>query len=263
MDFLGWLSTICPLIPHLTYPLLLVLISTIPEQLLPLRHTESGPLSQLFLHLWSPIDARLLSTHSLPDQHSAFQQFFQAAIDSTFYLIGKPARSDKHDVAEWMLRQQLVTKGWIDGVLELGAKGGRRRGQDVGAEYEAEVFGKALDRLAITNESLLELALPSMQESFCSRCFDPEHDEGPARTGAPLLHRSLSIIDALKRSTDNDRTLTALRDVVNELVGRCIGNLTSAVVSSPSTASMFASVIIRAAMEMRDDLKPEMGQVSL
>jgi hypothetical protein len=64
--FLELISTICPSLPHLTYPLLLVVISTIPDTLLPLQSPPSLPLQNLFSNLWSAVDARLLSTHSLP-----------------------------------------------------------------------------------------------------------------------------------------------------------------------------------------------------
>lgn len=212
-DFLGWVSTICPLIPHLTYPLLLVIVSTLPDDLLPLEAGPSEALQSFFTHLWSPIDARLLSTHSMPTQQSAFQAFFQNAVDCTVFLIGKATRrEDGRSTAEWLVREQLAGRAWAEGVLEMGAKAGKRRGQQ-STEFEADVFGKALGRVATADASLAELAMPILSETLAKQCFQVENEQ-LTKSASVLLPRSLGVLSAVQ----GDAPTAGIDGVVNFIV---------------------------------------------
>ncbi|WVR00029.1 hypothetical protein IAU59_007171 [Kwoniella sp. CBS 9459] len=201
-NFLEFTSTICPSIPQLTYPLLLVFVSTIPADLLPLTGT-STQVQNLFSHLWAPVDSRLLSTHSLPGQTSAFQTFLQAFLDVTGFLVGKAWSVEQgHETARWIVQEQLGEKAWKEGVLLLGGKAGGRRAQPgVSREYEATAFGKTLGRLAsIDSELIAKLADNHvLQQSILNTSFVKD----PATPEASTLPRAVPILTALKQSSDS------------------------------------------------------------
>lgn len=202
--FLNFISTICPTLPHLTYPLLIVIVSTLPPTLLPLN-SSSLPLQNLFSHLWSPVDARLLSTHSLGTQPSAFQSFLQSAADVTQLLIDRTHASEK-ETAEWLVKTQLGDRVWGEGVITLGAKGGRRG--TTPAETEAKIFSQTAGKTARASSELLPPLMAEVERLTMSACF-PE-----TGTGA-FLSRALP-------------ALSELRDVAPEAVDSIIRKIAEA-----------------------------------
>ena len=137
--FLAYVATICPTIPHLTYGILIVVISTLPSNLLPVVDLSSQ-LEELFAQFWFPADSRLLSTHAPMGQNSAFVEFVLAVIDCTSYLTTKSLSAlpeeqkiGSKDVtgrlleaaipgdgsaATWLVQQQLARRVWGDGNSE-------------------------------------------------------------------------------------------------------------------------------------------------
>ncbi|WRT68426.1 uncharacterized protein IL334_005402 [Kwoniella shivajii] len=214
-NFLEFVSTICPSIPHLTYPILLVIISTLPTDLLPLSSTAQ--VENLFSHLWAPVDSRLLSTHSLPGQQSAFQVFISSILDCTVFLISKSWSSEESkDTAVWLVREQLGGKVWKEGVLEFGGKGGGRRAQR-SQELEATAFGKAIGRLpGVLLDELSEIM-----------------------TLLEVSARSIPIASAIRASTD-------VQGVV-EIADECIEEVAqSATLASSLPPDLFVSLLASA-----------------
>lgn len=194
--FLYFISTICPSVPHLTYPLLVVIVSTIPTALLPLSSPPSLQVQNLFSHLWSPVDSRLLSTHSLGGQPSAFQAFLQSATDITTYLLEKATG----ETQDWLVSNQLGSRVWGEGVVAMGGKGGRRGAPPVETEAKiaARAVGKVVDVAPNSVPALLaEIEKPALAESFGDKnAFLPR--ALPAltilRTASPSVHEPVDDI---------------------------------------------------------------------
>nr|XP_018261516.1 uncharacterized protein I303_05954 [Kwoniella dejecticola CBS 10117]OBR83674.1 hypothetical protein I303_05954 [Kwoniella dejecticola CBS 10117] len=211
-NFLEFMATICPSIPHLTYPLLLVVISTLPDDLLPLVSAPSSQLQNLFSHIWAPVDSRLLSTHSLPGQQSAFQVFLQSMLDCTLYLISKCLSSEEaNDNASWLVNIQLGDRVWQEGVLEFGGRGGGRRAQKgPSQEVEASLFGKAFGRISTMSASIADNLSNIVTDSLLKACFP----EDASRT---VLPRSSSILSALQSSSESE--------IIKRTTDRCVAGL--------------------------------------
>ncbi|ODO06737.1 hypothetical protein I350_04096 [Cryptococcus amylolentus CBS 6273] len=218
-SFLDFASTICPSIPGLTYPIILVVLSTLPISLLSLA-SPSSQLQTLFSHLWSPVDARLLSTHSLPGQQSAFQMFLQAFLESTIFLIGKSWRledGEGKDAAAWLAREQLGERAWKEGVLVLGGKGGGRRvAQGKTNEAEARLFGSTLARLVAIDEQLLEAVKSIASQALLDGCFPSTEQE--TKPIVSVLPRALSILSAVKGSTEDAKVAGFAEDIIRNIV---------------------------------------------
>lgn len=234
-QFLDFVSTICPSIPHLTYPLLLVIVSTIPRSLLPLSPEPTAQLQTFFSHLWSPVDARLLSTHSLPGQPSAFQAFLQDAIDITTWLIGKAwALENGKSTAQWLTMEQMGQRVWAEGIIETGGKSGRRGGPGRPREVEAERFGAALARLCSISSDLAQLLLPAMGQLLIEKAFD-----GDDR----VLQRSLPMLEAVRSANSEAIVLQGLDQIVSDISARATTQLVKAL-DDGADASELVNILI-------------------
>lgn len=189
--FLDFVSTISPSIPHLTYPFIVVAVSTIPISLLPLTSPPSLPLQNLFSHLWSPVDARLLSTHTLGNQPSAFQAFLQAAAETTTYLLEK-AQANEEELAQWLVKDQLGARLWGEGVIQMGGKGGRRGVAP--PETEASIAAKAVSKLVGISTALVEPFVREVDQTTLKACFHTD------RKLQSFLPRALNALTALRQA---------------------------------------------------------------
>ena len=221
--FFNFVSSICPTIPQLTYPLLLVIISTIPPSLLPLENGPSPELQSFFAHLWSPVDARLLSTAVFGAQPSSFQIFFSAAVDVTGYLLGKALKLEDGsavETARWLVDDQLAARGWVEGVLGMGGKTSRRASVQ---ESEAAAFAEALSRLTALSSDLAASLVSKITKSLLDICLcEGEHD---SRKTASILPRATPLLQALRQGILDDPTLRALDQTADKLVSGCITRL--------------------------------------
>ena len=238
--FLDFISTICPTIPHTTYPLLLVIVSTLPASLLPLTG-DLASLKTFFAHLWSPVDARLLSTHALPAQPSAFQAFLRDAVDCTTFIISKASKADDSEAAvEWLVRDQLGERVWKEGVLELGGRSrGRRAAQGAQSEQEATIFGQALSRLAsISNSSAT--ALLNLVSISTIQAITAEEDN---RKAVALLPRILPIISAVRAANDHQMVKDKLDELVGHVASLCARSLQDLQQSAAPTTSVYVETL--------------------
>jgi hypothetical protein len=216
-----------------------VIVSTIPDDLLPLDGSPSEALQSFFTHLWSPIDARLLSTHSMPSQQSAFQVFFKDAVDCTVYMIGKATRKDATPTVEWLIEEQLVGRAWSEGVLDMGARAGKR-GQ-VATEHEAMVFGKALGRVG-TQAGVI----PLLQDSLMGRAFQTDNGE-LTKPASALLSRSLNIIASMPEIE----------------TGRMVGEISREASGKLGKGPIFADVLLAALASRPEDVTSDTKGVSI
>lgn len=215
MDFT---STICPYIPHITYPIILVVLSTLPPSLL-LLVGSSLQLQTLFSHLWAPLDSRLLSTHCLPGQKSAFQVFFQAILECTIFLIGKSWKEkDGKEAAMWLVKEQLGNRAWKEGVLLMGGRaGGRHVPRGCTEESEASAFGSTLGRLASIDQLLLDQIRVVLTQTLSDACFPQENPEsGPMEVS--ILPRSLSILSAIRDAIAASQVIGLVDQLMEDLI---------------------------------------------
>ncbi|WVQ82306.1 hypothetical protein IAT38_004434 [Cryptococcus sp. DSM 104549] len=244
-SFLEFTSTICPSIPHLTYPLLLVVISTLPPSLLLLSPGPSLQVQNLFSHLWSPVDSRLLSTHSLPGQQSGFQSFQQAVLDCTIFLIGKSwSAEDGKGTAAWLVKDQLGERAWKDGVLALGGKaGGRRVVRGVGGESEAAAFGQALARLAAIDEQLLASLAEVLRSTTLEACFPAQGTDEKAQAPS-ILPRSLVVLSAVRDATDVQSVVNLAGNVIGDVAKKGVDRLEESLEVGNSSAVVITEMLV-------------------
>jgi len=238
---LEFISTICPTLPHRTYPLLLVIISTLPPTLLPLS-SLSPQTKTLFAHLWSPVDARLLSTHALPGQPSAFQAFLRDAVDCTTFLINKSGKEDGgNETKQWLVLDQLGERVWKEGVLELGGRSaGRRTVQGVRSEQEATIFGQALARLQGSTPDLAQRLLNAVIQST----VESVSQEADAKKAVAMLPRVLSVIAAVKAVNEDESIKQKLDDLVGRVASVCAESLRSSSSTPNADVSTYTETLI-------------------
>ena len=250
--FLEFVSTTCPAIPHLTYPLLLVVISTLPTSLLPLQLGPTSPVQILSSHLWSPVDAQLLSTHALPGQPSAFQAFLRDITDCIIFLIGKSLRAEAGETAEWLVGDQLGARVWKEGVLELGGKSaGRRAPPGTRQEGEASIFGQALARLFGLSSDLGTSLLEKVQNLTLDACSN----------STILPQRVLPIITAVRDVNTDLAVLQGLDELITMLAAQSL----SAVRLSPLSAIIVPHVglLVETIKSYSVVLKKQWNEVSI
>ena len=220
-DLLQFIWTTCAAVPHKTYPLLVVIISTLPQSLLPLADGPSPQLQTLFSHLWSPVDARLLSTHALPGQPSAFQALLRDSVDCTSYLIGKCSKIEGGEAtAKWLVEEQLGDRVWKQGVLEFGGRSAGRRTVQARPETEASTFGQLLAKLGKTSIELQSDLLDSVKTTTLAQT-----DPADEKTALALLPRILPVLQAVEDVNEQEEVKTAIDQIRAEVAGQCAAAL--------------------------------------
>ncbi|GMK59535.1 hypothetical protein CspeluHIS016_0801410 [Cutaneotrichosporon spelunceum] len=232
--FLEFASTICPTIPHLTYPLLVVIVSTVPTALLPLSSPPSLALQNLFSHLWSPADARLLSTHSLGGQPSALQAFLQSTADIATYLFEKTG----DETQAWLVKDQLGTRLWGEGVVDMGGKGGRRGAPPV--ETEAKIAAKAVSKVLDIAPNSLSAFMEEVERSTLDRSFDEKH---------AFLARALPALTCLREAGPS------VHQPIDEIIVKLADGCTERLFEVNDAAPALAEVLV-AILRARKDLFP-------
>jgi hypothetical protein len=226
VQFLDFVSSICPTIPDSTYPFLLMFIATIPPSILSLTSPPSLELQTLFTHLWSPADARLLSTHSLPNRLSAYTTFIQHLIDNTGLLMSRAWRSEESkDTAFWLAEEQLGKRVWVEGILEMGGRSGRRGGEQKGKEVEADFFGKEVAKMENLSPELVEKMVSVMREPTLEACFPGQ--EG--KTNDTALSRLQGIV---KIAGQSPKFNAALVDILTDVTTRAVQEFKSTATQS-------------------------------
>lgn len=117
-NLLIYLQRGCNGFPAEGYPILLVVLSTIPEQILSLSVPS---LSKLFNSLWAAIDARLLASQSIGNTAAPILDGLNAIVDSLVYLVVKTTRvagtvdEDVHEIQSWAVQE--YRRIWADGII--------------------------------------------------------------------------------------------------------------------------------------------------
>lgn len=200
-SFLSFLQKGCNGFPAEGYPTLLVVLSTVPEQILPL---ERDALERLFTSLWAPVYARLLSSHSLGGNNAPILDALTAIIDSLIYLGVKAARaSSEEHLGSWIVQE--YRRIWADGVLPELTKLGRADRSMMGEKRtpggkSALAAGQALARLYDALPETAEQAFDATCEAIIETFRPSEASDERSR----FAGRFYIVIDAL-RDTLGDR----------------------------------------------------------
>ena len=219
-QFLDFVSSICPTIPDSTYPFLLMFIATIPPSILSLTSPPSLELQTLFTHLWAPADARLLSTHSLPNRLSAYTTFIQHLIDNAGLLMSRAWRSEESkDTAFWLAEEQMGKRVWVEGVLDMGGRSGRRGGEQKGKEVEADLFGKEVAKMENLSSEIVERMVAVMRQPTIDACFPAE--SGATSTALPRLQAVVKIAGQSPKFT------SGLVDILTSVTSRAVDEFKS------------------------------------
>ncbi|RXK41130.1 hypothetical protein M231_01533 [Tremella mesenterica] len=238
--FFHYISTICPTLPHLCYPLLLVIISTLPPSFLPLEGEPSDELKSLFSHLWSPVDARLLSTTSIGSQFSAFQAFFRDVVDITSFLVSKALKTDNgaHSV-DWLVTEQFGLRIWKEGVLDMGGKAVRR---GTSGEAEATIFSQALSRLVVTSEDCARKVMEVVSETLVAMCLGETAVE--SEKALMVLPRALPLLSILKEGHTGDIVAKMVDETISSLASGSLERLLSISVEKPKLATTYTTFLV-------------------
>jgi hypothetical protein len=172
-SFLDFLRSGCRGLPVEGYPILVVVLSTLPPSLFPLI---SSSLSTFFAALWSALPLLLASSSSSPNPSSpsSTRSFLAALMECNHYILTKRLKrgESEQDVQEAReMAAQQIEKAWVEGVAALagGAGGNRRRAMKasrsgavprevVAGLREAAIVGKGLEKLAAQDQASGDLA---------------------------------------------------------------------------------------------------------
>lgn len=248
--FLEFISTICPSVPHLTYVFLVVVVSTLPPTLLPLTSPQSIPLQNLFSHLWSPVDARMLSTQTIGAQQSAFQAFLKAAVDITVYLAEKAHGAGNDETVSWLLKDQFGTRVWGEGVAQLGGKGGRRGAPSV--ETEAKIAADAAHYIVSMTPELTSTLMDEIERTTLKACFEEEKHS--------FLSRALNALSTLREGDQRiqqrvDAIIVKIADSCSEHIFHHLSE------GSKSAATLQAQALVEILTARPDLFPPERVEV--
>ncbi|KAL7422810.1 hypothetical protein Q5752_002106 [Cryptotrichosporon argae] len=240
--FLDFISTVCPSLAAQTYPLLLLVVSSIPPSILPLASAEpSLALQTFFSHLFSPLDARLLTTHALPAFDSPFQSFLYAAVDIATLLTAR-THAESSETARWIATEQLG-RAWAEGVIPLG---GRKRGREV----EAEAFGKALAKIGNMSSELAQALVGTVGVATLRTCFAAAAGD---KAAAAFLPRVLPTLDALRDTNSAPAIIDAVDSIIKALIGRSVEALGGGLQTASTLTSVYADTLI-AVLRTHSDL---------
>ncbi|KAG8943606.1 listerin E3 ubiquitin protein ligase 1 [Tulasnella sp. 424] len=206
-EFLDFLKLGCGGSPVQGYPVVLVALSTIPEEVLPLT---KDALTNFFTSLWAAVDGRALSTL---DKSMSSIAFASAAFECTVYLAGRIQRSQQPsdasesgvvDLARDLARQQAA-ETWD--ALE----GGRlvMREEDAGSR-----LAQFLVRLGKVHVDLAKAAA----EPMCSATLS--HISGDGDQTHALARKDVDVLAALAAALPSDELVT--KSVVKETVAAAI-----------------------------------------
>lgn len=165
-SFLDFLRSGCRGLPVEGYPILVVVLSTLPPSLFPL---STPSLSTFFSALWSALPFLLASSSSSPNPNSpsSTRSFLAGLMECNHYLLAKRLKGEGEEGADGgrEMAAEQIEKAWVEGVAALagGAGGNRRRAlkgskngaasrEAVAGLREAAIVGKGMEKLTAQDE---------------------------------------------------------------------------------------------------------------
>lgn len=104
---------------------------------------------------------------------------------------------------------------WVEGILEMGGRSGRRGGEQKGKEIEADFFGKEVAKMENLSPELVEKMVAVMREPTLEACFPSQ--EG--KTNDTALSRLQTIINIAGQSP---RFKAALVETLTHVTSRAV-----------------------------------------
>jgi len=122
---------------------------------------------------------------------------------------------ESKETAFWLAEEQMGKRVWVEGILEMGGRSGRRGGEQKGKEVEADFFGKEVAKMENLSPELVAKMVAVMREPTLQACFPGQ--EG--KTNDTALARLQTIINIAGQSPEFKAGLVQiLTDVTSRAV---------------------------------------------
>jgi hypothetical protein len=140
----------------------------------------------------------------------------QHLIDNTGLLMSRAWRSEESkETAFWLAEEQMGKRVWIEGILDMGGRSGRRGGEQKGKELEADFFGKEVAKMENLSPELVEKMVSVMREPTLEACFPSQ--EG--KTNDTALSRLQGVVNIAGQST---KFKAALVEILTDVTTRAV-----------------------------------------
>lgn len=104
---------------------------------------------------------------------------------------------------------------WVEGILEMGGRSGRRGGEQKGKEVEADLFGKEVAKMENLSPDLIEKMVSIMREPTLEACFPSTE----AKTTENALSRLQGIV---KIAGQSPKFKSALVEILIDVTSRAV-----------------------------------------
>jgi hypothetical protein len=104
---------------------------------------------------------------------------------------------------------------WVEGILDMGGRSGRRGGEQKGKELEADFFGKEVAKMENLSPELVEKMVSVMREPTLEACFPSQ--EG--KTNDTALSRLQGVVNIAGQST---KFKAALVEILTDVTTRAV-----------------------------------------
>jgi len=108
---------------------------------------------------------------------------------------------------------------WVEGVLDMGGRSGRRGGEQKGKEVEADLFGKEVAKMENLSSEIVERMIAVMRQPTIDACFPAESDN--TSTALPRLQAVVKIAGQSPQFT------SGLVDILTSVTSRAVDEFKS------------------------------------
>ena len=122
---------------------------------------------------------------------------------------------ESKDTAFWLAEEQMGKRVWVDGILEMGGRSGRRGGEQKGKEVEADFFGKEVAKMENLSPELVEKMVSVMREPTLEACFPSQG----GKTNDTALSRLQGVVNIAGQSP---KFKTALVKILTDVTSRAV-----------------------------------------
>jgi hypothetical protein len=121
---------------------------------------------------------------------------------------------ESKDTAFWLAEEQLGKRVWVEGILDMGGRSGRRGGEQQGKEAEADLLGKEVAKMENLSPELIERMVSVMREPTLEACFPSE--QGTSQTALSRLQTIVRI------AGQSPKFKAALIDILTDVTSRAV-----------------------------------------
>jgi hypothetical protein len=122
---------------------------------------------------------------------------------------------ESKETAFWLAEEQMGKRVWVEGILDMGGRSGRRGGEQKGKELEADFFGKEVAKMENLSPELVEKMVSVMREPTLEACFPSQ--EG--KTNDTALSRLQGVVNIAGQSP---KFKAALVEILTDVTSRAV-----------------------------------------